>query len=358
MTRRAVSCWARAAVLWGVVLLGLSQLALAVLLEVRPEIRDPEYGIKLARLRALLASAPGRPLVLVLGSSRAAMGFRPDIFAAAASWAPSCHVFNFAMVGGGPLTELLCLRRLLQHEIRPEHLLLEVWPPYLRHYQEQENLCKRGLRWDDLPAISRHFSPPRAAYARWRQEQLLPSFQQRFELVTWLAPSWLPEPKREGERFWRGLDAGGWLPYPWERGGPDTYRRRIDATRAAFRQIFDNFTISPTAEQVFPELLDLCRQAHIAVTLLIMPEGSEFRSWYTPMAHVHSDAFIHKLCLEYGLPLIDARRWIADEYLADSFHLFPEGAHDFSARLGREMPALLQEGRPNEVLAVVHDVAR
>ena len=40
--------------------------------------RDPEYGRRANRLRARVAEHPGRPLVLVVGSSRTAMGVCPS----------------------------------------------------------------------------------------------------------------------------------------------------------------------------------------------------------------------------------------------------------------------------------------
>src|SRR5438132_46156 len=47
------------------------QLALGLAVERwLPAARDPEYAAKVERLRARRAEAPGRPLVLVLGSSR------------------------------------------------------------------------------------------------------------------------------------------------------------------------------------------------------------------------------------------------------------------------------------------------
>src|SRR6266403_1954201 len=43
----------------------------------QPVLRDPEYGYKLNRLHALLRAQPGRPLILVLGSSRTNLGVCP-----------------------------------------------------------------------------------------------------------------------------------------------------------------------------------------------------------------------------------------------------------------------------------------
>ena len=42
-----------------------------------PELRDPEFAYKLYNLRARMAEAPGRPLVLIMGSSLSDTGLSP-----------------------------------------------------------------------------------------------------------------------------------------------------------------------------------------------------------------------------------------------------------------------------------------
>ena len=92
---------ARAALLCALTFFLGFQAALTVAMERwRPELRDPEYGYRLAHLRNLLAKHPGRPLVLALGSSRTQLGFRPAALTwAAADGAPPPVAFNGALVG-------------------------------------------------------------------------------------------------------------------------------------------------------------------------------------------------------------------------------------------------------------------
>ena len=40
---------------------------------------------------------------------------------------------------------------------------------------------------------------------------------------------------------------------------------------------------------------------------------------------------------EWGVPVIDARDWVADKDLWDTHHLLPEGAEVYTDRLGREL---------------------
>ncbi|MGL6095103.1 MAG: hypothetical protein ACRC7O_04785, partial [Fimbriiglobus sp.] len=62
--------------LTGFVCVFLFQLGMNVALDtVRPEWRDPAYGHRDKQLRRLHRAEPGRPVVVVLGSSRTQRGF-------------------------------------------------------------------------------------------------------------------------------------------------------------------------------------------------------------------------------------------------------------------------------------------
>ncbi len=92
----------RSALVWLVVLLALTQLVLGLgLYRCHPEMVEPDHTMRLARLEARLREGAGRPLVLVLGSSRAANGVRPsaigDVSGDSSRRAPV--VFNFATLG-------------------------------------------------------------------------------------------------------------------------------------------------------------------------------------------------------------------------------------------------------------------
>src|SRR5438132_12868958 len=65
-----------------------------------PELYDPEYGLRLALLRTRQAEQPGRPLLLLFGSSRTVVSFKPEILPPLGRSAPL--VFNFSHCGAGP----------------------------------------------------------------------------------------------------------------------------------------------------------------------------------------------------------------------------------------------------------------
>src|SRR4051812_40218974 len=74
--RRKERSRARTDILWTAVGFCLLQAVLAVYVDRGPtRLRDDEFAAKLDRLKARMAEAPGKPLVVVLGSSRTQMGF-------------------------------------------------------------------------------------------------------------------------------------------------------------------------------------------------------------------------------------------------------------------------------------------
>src|SRR5262245_54137780 len=88
-------------------------------------VRDPEFAVATGLLAARQAEAPGRPLVLALGSSRTEMGLCASLLSAGPADSTPL-VFNFGIAGGGPMMEQVCLRRLLELAVRPRVVRLEL----------------------------------------------------------------------------------------------------------------------------------------------------------------------------------------------------------------------------------------
>src|SRR5438128_3926991 len=77
-----------------------TQLVLSGILEfVRPDLRDPEFGPRVQRLRAARDQKPRRLAVVALGSSRTLMGLRPAALELDGERAFAC---NLAQFGSGP----------------------------------------------------------------------------------------------------------------------------------------------------------------------------------------------------------------------------------------------------------------
>jgi hypothetical protein len=334
---------ARVALLWGVLLFAGGQAGLTWSMEQwRPELSDPEYGRKLAHLREQMNAGPAnRPLVLALGSSRVAMGFRPDVLDSTS--AKQTIVFNYALVGSGPVMELCCLRRLLSDGVRPQAVLVECWPPFWYQengYAEENRLHVNRLGWSDLCLLCDYSLRSRELVHSWWQSRILPAYFGRFVLMNLLVPCWL-SPHNRMDSNWRDLDEWGWLACPYPRNA-ESYRIRLDQAHQYYAPIFEQFRISEVADRAHHELLTLCRREGIAVALVLMPESSEFRGWYPAPVQDQVDAYLAGLKQEFGVRIIDARTWATDGDLLDGFHLMPQGAAAYTQRLCRKaLPFLL-----------------
>jgi hypothetical protein len=305
-----------------------------------PVLRDPEYAYKTAGLCTLLAEEKGRPSVVVLGSSRSALGFRPGALASEGGRRADLPVvYNYAFTGAGPIMELVCLQRLLRAGIQPDWIIVEVHPCLLHQEagQSEDNWTNaQRLSWADLRILQRYSTEPRMQRRRWYWSRLLPGYTQRFTILSGLVPEWLPTGLNRQDG-WRDLDRFGWQPYFLESITPEQYQHTLAFARYQYRDCFPNYRITPNADGAMRELLATCRREGIAVLLLTMPEGRTFQSWYSPEALATIHDYLTGLCQEYGIGWIDARSWVPDDGFFDNHHLMRHGAAAFSARFGREV---------------------
>lgn len=299
---------------------------------------DREYAARLVQLQARLAEQPGRPLMLVIGSSRCLLGFQPQ-------WLPAADgaqrrqplVFNFSHTGAGPLMNLLEVRRLLRAGIRPQTIVLEVMPPYLAN--EWRAVYAHGVEAADAAVV--HRSTGNWSFVedtlRWR---LAPWYYCRQALLGRWAP-----------RFTAGefIPVGpcGSFPHLEESVAEDERQRRVRHEREAYTDALQNFAVSGSSRRAMHELAGLCRREQIELILLLTPEGSEFQRWYTPEARRQVDQFCGELREWYDLELIDARDWLSDDQFSDSHHMLARGAREFTRRLAaRVLPHALAGRQP------------
>jgi hypothetical protein len=313
----------------------------------QPELRDPEYGYKLLQLRERLAAEPGRSLTVVVGSSRAALGFRPDVIPAC--WPGSSSpplVFNLALTGSGPILELLCLHRLLAVGIRPQRVIVEVLAPLLHQEEgwgEINWLNINRLGWDDFRLMRRYTDQPGFLTRRWCRSRLTPCFSHRFAVMSRYAAGWLPWDSRQDG--WCGMDLSGWVSAVPAAVNAAEYRRGLEFARKQYAPALEHYRITEKPDRALRELLALCREERIAVVLMLMPEGGDFRSWYTPDARSQIDRYVAELSQHFDAHLVDARTWLADSAFWDGHHLLANGAVAFTERFTREALYPLVEER-------------
>jgi hypothetical protein len=337
----------RRAICSGLICFAGFQIALALGISYRlPELRDLEYGQRIKFLRAHLREEPNRPLLVVVGGSRTAIGVAPDAIPGSSPDSPL--LFNCGLDGADPLLELLCLRRLLADGIRPAWVVIEVMPPLLNLDQGMTELrwgnVRTRLEWRDLPLVWRYSREPWDFHLTWLQEQICPWHTHRRALLKTYARSWLSSELRLGDdRDFRGCF--GWRPHPLEPRSPEEAMSFLNLTRIAFTEPLAAFAIQETADRALHEVLSLCRDEQLPVALLLMPESSAFRSWYLPTTHERLDTYLARLSRDYSAPIWDTRSWIGDEGFIDGNHLSVTGAAQFTQLFHRRIIVPLMEGK-------------
>jgi hypothetical protein len=341
--RLARAC-CRREVVWCLAGLVLIQAALAAVLEwPRPDLRDPEYGHKLSELRQRQAETPGRPLVLVAGSSRVLNGLR----AGDLNNGPPL-VFNFGLTRHGPVHQLLCLRRLFADGVCPRAVVVEVVPPLLaQECAGAEAVPVERLKWTDLRGLRDYDPEPNTVYARWLEARAVPCYTNRYVLLSRLAPAFVPWTHR-ADHFWTHTDRWGWLEIPAPRTAEEARSETEKVMQGDGATMRTRFTVTPVADRATRAALKLLRGRGVPAAVVLMPESNEFRGWYRPGAEERLQDYLTRLRAGCDVPVIDARAWVGDDRLfRDGHHLLPAGAAQFTERFGREvLPLLLSAGTP------------
>lgn len=318
----------------------LIQALLGLAIEREPALRDPEFAEKLARLRKLMAANPGRPLMLIVGSSRSSCGLHPAGIALPGKHGPSPLVFNFALTACGPIQQVELVERLHRHGIHPQWVLAEIHPLLLHRrpgvWGEEGWIRPEKLNWRDLAVIEPYLNQPSQWRWRWARLRSPPAWWFRFQLLSFMSPGWLETGQRQ-DGFWFDLDECGWLPLMALDDRQAAERRRL-----AFRQYspaFDHFEVAASADLALRRLITSSRQDGASLALFLMPEGEAFRSWYPPDVRKKVAAYLAALAHEERVTLFDTSTWCAESDFADSHHLRAAAAERFSRRFGQEIAA-------------------
>jgi hypothetical protein len=336
-TRRAVPAHrrsARRAILWGVAVAVLAHAGLAVALEtVLPQLRDPEYGYRLVRVREQQRLHPDRPLVLVMGTSRTAYGFDPG--AADLPDRPgSPLLFNFGLLGGGPVHIRSRLSALREDGVKPDAVAIELFLAALTIDAPADTLflpLAAKMTAADLRRLEPELENPAAMRRAWRAARLDPWQAQRLVIVSRIEPDFLPWHQRL-DHYWTDVDHFGFDPYPVTRVD-DQRPRRLAAVREVFARAAARPQVSASADHAVRALLTDCRTSGVRVALFTTPESPTFRSWYTPESRAALTAYTRALTAEFGYPVFEAPQDYAEEDFADGHHMLPATAARFTRHL-------------------------
>lgn len=329
---------ARATLFWTSACFLTLHLGVHLILETsRAEAYDPEYQRRLTLLQERLSEAPDRPLLLVVGSSRIATGFRPETMPELRT--PDGRLplaFNFSHTGAGPLLNLMEVERLLRRGIRPQWLVVEVLPAMLKMSGGSSTLENAESR--DLALLSEHL-PPWKVFSSYAWSRTVPSSRHYSAVLRPCMPDWFTP---VDERLRLDPLGGACL---FEDCDTESIRRRTDVMHARYYPALQEFHISAVADRSLRRLLDRCREENIPVALLLTPEASEFRNWYAPGTLELLEQFCGELTRDYDAPLIDARAWLDDGDFVDAHHTHPDGAVNFTWRLASDVLQPLVEGQ-------------
>jgi hypothetical protein len=330
----------RAAVFWGLAFGLACQLWIIIAMEsFRPEICDPEYGLRLHQLRARLAENSHSRLICALGSSRVGEGLRPDqMFVGMPPEQDRPAVFNFARCAAGPVLELVYLRRLLDDGIRPDWLLIEIWPPYLTNqiggWADQDPISGNRLQWRDLKSVRCFLGHSFPLRKQWFLSRLNPWGDQKNILLSLYFRSFLARQDLR-DAGWRTLDSWGCLGVTkcLPEADPETRQKAFAAGHEIVRPALEHFQVTWEADRALREMLELCARNGISAILLFLPESSECQNWYPAEANQRVADYLGELRKNHGVPIVNARRWIADSRFLDGYHPSWKGAADFSSAL-------------------------
>ena len=298
----------------------------------RPDLADPEFGLRLRAWQRMATEARQVPTLAVVGSSRFACGIDTETLSQPPSEERAAiPATNLSLAGGTAVWQHIVLRRLTAYGPKPRRVLLELFPHSLLG-GEAEVLCAdhelptHRLRYIDL-AVLQELLPEQAAGQRahwWRRNGLFPL-------------------KTHGVAFWNGvfapdLDAAGQRVAAWQ------------VAEAQYRSSLRDGALDSRVIDIYRQTLAWCQANGIEIAAwVLMPESPRFQTLYSPRNRQAIGQVAEQLSRESRKPVVDARDWIPDEEaFADGHHLLPAAAREFTLRLAESLH--WPEKRPDDTL--------
>jgi len=320
---------ARAAVWLGLLAFVSGTVLLNILLDTtRVRYLDPEFGWHARHTQWRTSREPERELGIVLGTSRAHVGFNPDELGLDGPDLPL--VANFAQTASVPVYSLLNLRRLLDLGIRPAFVLFEIMPLALANDGAAEDLVPpHRMGYRDSIALRDYGESPTA----WLHTRVAPWSSYRINILAHqfpdlLADGWNPS------WYWTRPSAAGWMPINPEGITPERRAQYTAIAQTSYADSFRDFRIAPRMDKANRELLSLCRDRGIPCHGFRMPESPRFRSWYAPSANAALAAYLAELRRDFDFECFDCAAWSDEIDFLDGHHLLVPGAAKFSKRFG------------------------
>jgi hypothetical protein len=312
----------------------LQVLFVAAIEKRRPEVYDPEYGVRLRLLKRQQRDHPGQPLLVSLGSSRLGCGLIPEQLPPLPGGAQDKTVpFNFTHLAGGPTWNRLSLDRLLRADIRPSWLVVEFLP--LALCGEGPGLLSNSAS-ADLPVLMRYAGV--RAGGIYLRSRLNPFYNFRQGVLRKCAPEWVTSVATSDTIALGPLGGDhGWFHHEEDKLTESERARRLDFTKRGDYGRLQDWQVNPRSDQAMRETLQQCRDLRIPTALVYMPVSQTYQSWISAKTRGKMQDYLEELRATFGVRLIDAHAWISDDALyTDGHHLTQAGAAEFTARFGQE----------------------
>jgi hypothetical protein len=296
-----------------------------------PQWRDPEFGHRIARLHEFRKENPSLSLVMALGTSRTQNAIHPAAIGSLDETG-SLRMFNFGQSGSSPLMVLLTLMRILDEEIRPAAILIEVLPPWLTLGGAAEDQFR-----DKVPQLSRldlqHLTPycdsSNDLRGRWLAARSAPWHAQRISLMSHWLPQWMPWQSRINFQ-WQTMDADGFVPFLYT-DPPTAFRTdALAKSHQQYADLFGGFRPSEISLRALRDLVTLCRAERIPVAFFVPPVAPTFRNWFSPAAWSTGESDVLALSQELGIDLFSPPPPFADADFADGHHMLRKSAERYS----------------------------
>ncbi|HEY1188894.1 MAG TPA: hypothetical protein VGE74_14665 [Gemmata sp.] len=332
------STTARRAVFSGAAALVVATVGFAVALDTAlPTVRYPEHGYRVAALQKLRAQHPDRPLAVVIGSSRTQMGLDPA--AMGFEGEPGAPiVFNYGLIGALPVHHPLGYRRLRAAGVRPDIVVVEIFPALLHIRDASETLYAANgasLTGAELLRLSPDTHDPRIART-WAESRCLAWHWFGPEVQQQASADWLPEEVNLKHNLTWVPDRFGFRPSVTNQITDEGRQRATEKATRLYQPVCHSLRVHPMAERAYRELVTACRADGIPVAFFLSPEAPLFHSWYTPEARAGVAAFVRTLTDELGAPVFDVSDGWDEMDFADGHHLLPPGAAKFSRRFAAQ----------------------
>jgi hypothetical protein len=326
----------RKALIWTALVFFLLQLGFVVIVDCWfPLFYDSEAAARFKELRALAQAEPERPILLLLGSSRTCMSFRPEIVG---DLLPGLGqhplVYNYSHLGASPAFSLLQLQRLVRWGTRPRWVVVEIMPVWLS--REATSLVAQVAVISELPFLLRHAAPKRIL-RDFVVPRIIPWYKNRAALLLALAPGLVDRTTAQAKHF-EPLGPLGWDNRRWKHlQDPAVLGVPLEAARLDYAPGLQAFQVQERLTRPLDDLAVFCRREHIDLALVLSPESSTFRSWYGPTTETQIQNFCAQLSNRQGVPIVDCRDWLPDDAFFDGHHVLQHGADTFTRRFEQEV---------------------